>query len=245
MLGAVLGIEDQYSSTFFQGVQQAATDFGITLQLESFDDFATLSSALLHQEMAARITTMCNKNIDGVVVRLPPDSSANFNAVEWCRKLAVPIIAIQEGNTDLVKQKELMTFIGVNAYKAGYQAGQKLLDIGSVEAWCIVDGEYTTTLTTIDATDTTNAMTTLTTSLTLNAQRCQGMEKAFEESFFVKYMGTIIIPPMKHDDDDYDYVVEDIDIQQLLEVQFESDDWEVVGLVGRIHGDHYHSANEA
>jgi hypothetical protein len=42
-------------------------------------------------------------------------------------------------------------------------------------------------------------------------------------------MGTIIIPPMKHDDDDD--VVEDIDIQQLLEVQFESDDWEVVGLV--------------
>jgi hypothetical protein len=34
---------------------------------------------------------------------------------------------------------------------------------------------------------------------------------------------------MKHDDDDD--VVEDIDIQQLLEVQFESDDWEVVGLV--------------
>jgi simple sugar transport system substrate-binding protein len=62
------------------------------------------------------------------------------NAILYCRQLNVPVVSINAG-ADRVKELGILQHIGQHEYNAGYAAGQRLVEAGILEAYCLNHAE--------------------------------------------------------------------------------------------------------
>jgi simple sugar transport system substrate-binding protein len=167
-IGGVLHgvISDLFWDPVFAAAESAAKDFNINLDLERFDDQASVE--ILHRAMAAKISDLCNDGVDGVFVTIPSDLVVG--AIKRCQDLGIPVISVNAG-AEVAADLGLIYHIGMLEYNAGYAAGKKLIESGITEGWCLNHDLGT--------------QTTL--------QRCAGFAAALADDSSVNYAGQIIV----------------------------------------------------
>ena len=93
------------------------------------DSFETL-----YQRQAAQIRHFCQQNIEGIFSNIP--SQVVADALLDCRSLNIPVIAKNAG-LNFASELEV-PFIGQNEVRAGYAAGERLVEAGMKRALCVV-----------------------------------------------------------------------------------------------------------
>jgi simple sugar transport system substrate-binding protein len=167
-IGGVLhGVtSDLFWDPVFAAAESAAKDFNVDLDLKRFEEQVSVET--LHRAMAAKITDLCNDSVDGVFVTVPSDLV--HDAIKGCRDLGIPVISVNAG-AGVAEELGMMHHIGMLEFNAGYAAGEKLIESGITEGWCL-NHEIGT-------------QTTL--------QRCAGFAAALENEPSVDYAGQIIV----------------------------------------------------
>jgi hypothetical protein len=95
--GVVHGVTtDDFWDPVFAASKQAARDMGVELDMERFEPPDTGDSdAILHQRMANKIRSLCDRNVDGLFVSIP--SNVVAKAVQYCLDLAIPVVSVNSG----------------------------------------------------------------------------------------------------------------------------------------------------
>ena len=122
-----------FGDTVHTAAEQGALDMGVTLMLERFEPQE--SEELLHRKMSAKILSLCQEGVDGLITSLP--SEIVIDAVKLCQELGVPVVTINAGY-ESSKDMGLEHHVGQIEYTAGYAAGQQLASTTSItKAYCI------------------------------------------------------------------------------------------------------------
>ena len=121
----------QASSSFWSivrnGVEAASRQFDVTVSYRSPDTFST-------DRMSALIDEAIRSRPDGLVVSLPGPEVAG--AVRRAVDGGIPVVSINSGS-ELSEQLGLLAHVGQPEERAGYAAGERLLDAGVERALCV------------------------------------------------------------------------------------------------------------
>lgn len=123
---------DLFWDPIYLAAENAAEDMGVQLENERFspeDD-----SDILANKMAAQMRTLCESGIDGLFVTIP-ESQAIYDAIQICQLLNIPVIAVN--SNPKVSEEVGVQHIGQDEYGAGYLSGQKMLEAGMTEGYCL------------------------------------------------------------------------------------------------------------
>ena len=123
---------DSFWDPVFSAAAQAASDLGITLDLERFQPQET--NTLVHEQMAARIKTLCESGVDGIFVTIPSDIV--IPSIERCQQLKVPVVSVNSGG-DIAESMDLLHHVGQAEYNAGVAAGERMLEAGMKHGYCL------------------------------------------------------------------------------------------------------------
>ena len=132
--GVIHGVTtNPFFDTVFAASEQAALDMGITMLFDRIEPQE--SEELLHRKMSAKILSLCQQGVDGLITSLP--SEIVIDAVKVCREFGVPVVTINAGY-ESSKDLGLEHHVGQVEYRAGFAAGQQLASMASItKAYCI------------------------------------------------------------------------------------------------------------
>lgn len=119
---------DPFWSVVKNGVDQAATDMGVTVEYQAPQTFDMVQmSQLIDAAVASRP--------DGLVVSIP-DADALRNSIQAAVAAGIPVISMNSGS-DVAKEFGLLTHVGQTEYEAGYGGGERMAAAGVTTAICV------------------------------------------------------------------------------------------------------------
>lgn len=119
---------DPFWSVVKNGVSQAATDMGVSVDYRAPETFDMVA-------MAQLIDAAVNQNPAGIVVSIP-DSDALGPSIEKAVAAGIPVISMNSGS-DVSKKLGALLHVGQDEYDAGKAAGEKLKEMGGKKALCV------------------------------------------------------------------------------------------------------------
>ena len=121
---------DPFWSVVANGVEQAATDLGITANYR-----APQSEDLDVVAMAQLIDTAVAAEPDGIIVSIP-DADALRAPIEAAIAAGIPVLSINSGS-DVFKELGLLTHVGQTEFEAGVGAGERMAAEGVTNTICV------------------------------------------------------------------------------------------------------------
>ena len=133
-IGGVLhGATDSlFWDPMYKAAEQAARDMNIDLEMERME--RQPNNDILHRKMVEKIEAMCDSGFDGIFVSIPSDIV--IEGIQFCLNRSVPVVSVNIG-ADVSQEMGLMNHVGQEEYKAGYEAGQRLLAAGMRTGYCM------------------------------------------------------------------------------------------------------------
>jgi simple sugar transport system substrate-binding protein len=119
---------DPFWSVVKKGVDDAATDLGITVHYNAPQTFDMPA-------MAQLIDSAVATSPDGLVISLP-DPDALGEAVRGAVDKGIPVVSINSG-VDAYKDLGILTHVGQTEFIAGQGAGQRMKDAGVTNTICV------------------------------------------------------------------------------------------------------------
>ena len=121
---------DPFWSVVANGVEQAATDLGITANYRS-----PQSEDLDVVAMAQLIDTAVAAEPDGIIVSIP-DADALRAPIEAAIAAGIPVLSINSGS-DVFQELGLLTHVGQTEFEAGVGAGERMAEEGVTNTICV------------------------------------------------------------------------------------------------------------
>jgi simple sugar transport system substrate-binding protein len=120
---------DPYWTIIRNGMNDAATKLGVTVDYKSPSTFST-------EEMRRLIDAAVASRPDGLVVSMP-DEAALSSAVEAATKAGIPVIIIDAGGPTLAKKLGALFFMGQFEFGTGLAAGRRAHEVLAKHPLCI------------------------------------------------------------------------------------------------------------
>ena len=119
---------DPFWSVVRNGAKDAAESLGINFNYQSPQTFDMIT-------MSQIIDAVISTNPDGLIISVP-DLNALKKSVRSASEKGIPIIVINSG-VDIMKEVEILTYVGQSEYEAGIKAGEELLKYNITTALCV------------------------------------------------------------------------------------------------------------
>ena len=119
---------DPFWSVVKNGVDQAASDLGVTVEYQAP---ATFDMVAMSQLIDAAVAS----DPDGLVVSLP-DADALGPSVKAAVEAGIPVVSINSGS-DVAADLGVLAHIGQTEYEAGFGGGQRMAAAGATNALCV------------------------------------------------------------------------------------------------------------
>jgi simple sugar transport system substrate-binding protein len=119
---------DPFWSVVANGVQQAATDMGVTVEYQAPQTFDMVA-------MSQLIDAAVASNPDGLVVSIP-DADALSDAITAAIDAGIPVISMNSGS-DVAKELGILVHVGQTEYEAGYGGGERMAAAGVTNGLCV------------------------------------------------------------------------------------------------------------
>ena len=119
---------DPFWSVVKNGVDQAATDLGVTVEYQAPQTFDMVAmSQLIDAAVAA--------DPDGLVVSIP-DASALGDSIRAAVDAGIPVISMNSGS-DVAEELGIAVHVGQTEYEAGFGGGERMAEAGVTTALCV------------------------------------------------------------------------------------------------------------
>lgn len=119
---------DPFWSVVANGVQQAATDMGVTVEYQAPQTFDMVA-------MSQLIDAAVASNPNGLVVSIP-DPDALGDSIRAAVDAGIPVISMNSGS-DVAKDLGIMVHVGQTEYEAGYGGGERMAAAGVTNGLCV------------------------------------------------------------------------------------------------------------
>ncbi|HYI66843.1 MAG TPA: sugar ABC transporter substrate-binding protein [Candidatus Limnocylindrales bacterium] len=119
---------DPFWSVVANGVDQAETDLGITVEYNAPETFDMVA-------MAELIDTAVASEPDGLVVSIP-DATALGDSIGAAIEAGIPVVSINSGS-DVYQDLGILTHVGQTEFEAGQGAGQRMAEAGVTNTVCV------------------------------------------------------------------------------------------------------------
>jgi simple sugar transport system substrate-binding protein len=119
---------DPFWSVVANGVNQAETDLGITVEYSAPETFDMPA-------MAQLIDTAVAAEPDGLVISLP-DADALGPSVQQAVDAGIPVVSINSGS-DVYADLGILTHVGQTEFEAGVGAGERMAEAGVTNTICV------------------------------------------------------------------------------------------------------------
>jgi simple sugar transport system substrate-binding protein len=119
---------DPFWSVVKNGVEQAATDMGVTVEYRAPETFDMVA-------MSQLIDAAVNQAPDGLVVSIP-DADALGPSIQKAVAAGIPVISMNSGS-DVSKELGALLHVGQDEFDAGKAAGEKLKEMGGTKGICV------------------------------------------------------------------------------------------------------------
>jgi simple sugar transport system substrate-binding protein len=119
---------DPFWSVVKNGIDQAGTDLGITVNYHAPETFDMVA-------MAQLIDTAVAAEPDGLVVSIP-DADALGPSIEAAIDAGIPVVSINSGS-DVYKDLGILTHVGQTEFEAGVGAGERMAEAGVTNTICV------------------------------------------------------------------------------------------------------------
>ncbi len=119
---------DPFWSVVANGVNQAETDLGITVEYNAPETFDMVA-------MSQLIDTAVASEPDGLVVSIP-DSDALGDSIRAAVEAGIPVVSINSGS-DVYRDLGILTHVGQTEFEAGIGAGQRMAEAGVTNTICV------------------------------------------------------------------------------------------------------------
>ena len=119
---------DPFWSVVKNGVDQAATDLGITVNYHAPETFDIPA-------MAQLIDTAVAAQPDGLVIS-NPDPEGLADAIQGAEDAGIPVVSINSG-VDAYQELGILTHVGQTEFIAGQGAGQRMAEAGVTNTLCV------------------------------------------------------------------------------------------------------------
>ncbi len=119
---------DPFWSVVKNGVDQAATDMGVTVEYQAPQTFDMVA-------MSQLIDAAVASNPDGLVVSIP-DADALGDSIRAAVDAGIPVISMNSGS-DVAKELGILVHVGQTEYEAGFGGGERMAAAGVTTALCI------------------------------------------------------------------------------------------------------------
>jgi simple sugar transport system substrate-binding protein len=120
---------DSFWSVVQRGVDQAATDMGVTAEYQAPP---TTDMVAMGQLIDAAVAS----EPDGLVVSIP-DADALRPSIEAAVAAGIPVISINSG-ADVAKDMGILVHVGQTEYDAGLGGGERMAEAGVTDAICLI-----------------------------------------------------------------------------------------------------------
>lgn len=119
---------DPFWSVVANGVQQAATDMGVTVEYQAPQTFDMVA-------MSQLIDAAVASDPDGLAVSIP-DADALGDSIRAAVDAGIPVISLNSGS-DVAKELGILTHVGQTEYEAGFGGGERMAAAGVTNALCV------------------------------------------------------------------------------------------------------------
>ena len=119
---------DPFWSVVANGVDQAETDLGITVEYNAPETFDMVA-------MSELIDTAVASEPDGLVISIP-DAQALGDSIQAAVDAGIPVVSINSGS-DVYKDLGILTHVGQTELEAGIGAGERMAEAGVTNAICV------------------------------------------------------------------------------------------------------------
>ncbi len=119
---------DPFWSVVQNGVQQAATDMGVTAEYQAPDTFDMVA-------MSQLIDAAVASNPDGLVVSIP-DAEALRDSISAAIDAGIPVVSMNSGS-DVAEELGVLNHVGQTEYEAGFGGGERMAEAGATNALCV------------------------------------------------------------------------------------------------------------
>ncbi|MCG8350516.1 MAG: sugar ABC transporter substrate-binding protein [Chloroflexales bacterium] len=119
---------DPFWSVVKNGVDQAASDMGVTVEYQAPQTFDMVA---MSQLIDAAVAT----DPDGLVVSIP-DATALSDAIRAAVDAGIPVISMNSGS-DVAQELGILAHVGQTEYEAGFGGGERMATAGVSNALCI------------------------------------------------------------------------------------------------------------
>ena len=119
---------DPFWSVVKNGVDQAATDMGVTVEYQAPQTFDMVA-------MSQLIDAAIASEPDGLIVSIP-DPSALEDSIRDAIATGIPVISMNSGS-DVAKDFGILAHVGQTEYEAGFGGGERMVAAGVTTALCI------------------------------------------------------------------------------------------------------------
>ncbi len=119
---------DPFWSVVANGVDQAETDLGITVEYNAPETFDMVA-------MAQLIDTAVASEPDGLVVSIP-DADALGASIQAAVDAGIPVVSINSGS-DVYTDLGILTHVGQTEFEAGVGAGERMAEAGVTNTICV------------------------------------------------------------------------------------------------------------
>ncbi|MFQ5398519.1 MAG: sugar ABC transporter substrate-binding protein [Anaerolineae bacterium] len=119
---------DPFWSVVKNGVDQAATDMGVTVEYQAPQTFDMVA-------MSQLIDAAVASNPDGLVISIP-DADALGDSIRAAVDAGIPVISMNSGS-DVAKELGILVHVGQTEYEAGFGGGERMAAAGVTNALCV------------------------------------------------------------------------------------------------------------
>jgi simple sugar transport system substrate-binding protein len=119
---------DPFWSVVKNGVDQAATDMGVTVEYQAPQTFDMVA-------MSQLIDAAVASDPDGLVVSIP-DADALGDSIRAAVDAGIPVISMNSGS-DVAQELGILVHVGQTEYEAGYGGGERMAAAGATTALCV------------------------------------------------------------------------------------------------------------
>ena len=119
---------DPFWSVVKNGVDQAASDLGVTVEYQAPQTFDMVA-------MSQLIDAAVASEPDGLVVSIP-DADALGSSIEAAVAAGIPVISMNSGS-DVAQELGILVHVGQTEYEAGFGGGERMAAAGVTNALCV------------------------------------------------------------------------------------------------------------
>jgi len=119
---------DPFWSVVKNGVDQAASDLGVTVEYQAPQTFDMVA-------MSQLIDAAVASEPDGLVVSIP-DADALGASIEAAVAAGIPVISMNSGS-DVAQELGILVHVGQTEYEAGFGGGERMAAAGVTNALCV------------------------------------------------------------------------------------------------------------